>query len=93
MRHHHALAADGLTQHCFVGWVCLASDAFRCFAAHSAKPPDCEDVRTPQSLPYARRRARYRHTHLRLAQQVCRSEHVPTPQCLPCIIHLQKPSI
>jgi hypothetical protein len=46
-----------------VGWACLASRKFECSSDHLAKPPDCEEVRTPQSLPYARRRAGCRHAH------------------------------
>ncbi len=46
-----------------VGWACLASSSHPRPTALSAKPPDCEDVRTPWCLQHARRRTGCRHTH------------------------------
>ena len=46
-----------------VGWVCLARRLLPRPTDPFAKPPDCEDVRTPQRLPCADGRAGLRHTH------------------------------
>jgi len=46
-----------------VGWVCLAGWALLFIRRPFAKPPDCEDARTPRRLPYADGRAGFRHTH------------------------------